>query len=77
METCYDQHIAYQVCHTAVWRQHCGVKGTSRADKKMSMQMLVKKWFDISVRDDASDAIGIGKYVADTNLNQFKITNWE
>lgn len=49
----------------ATWRHHCGVKGNKRADQKRSAQELVKKWHDISVTDDESDAICIGKYFAD------------
>ena len=41
------------------------------------MQLLVKKWFDISVTDDESDAIGIGKYVAETFNKQTEIVQWE
>lgn len=47
------------------WRHHCGVKGRSRVDQKRSAQNLVKKWYDISVTDDESDAICIGKYFSD------------
>ena len=47
------------------WRHHCGVKGRYRTDQKRSAQMLVKKWHDILVSDDESDAICIGKYFAD------------
>lgn len=52
----------------ATWRHHCGVKGRYRADQKRSAQMLVKQWHDITVSDDESDAICIGKYFADTHM---------
>lgn len=77
MELCYDAQISYKVCPTNTWRAHCGVKGKQRNDKKRSMQLLVKGWFDISVSDDESDAIGIGKYLADTYTKQTEIVNWE
>jgi hypothetical protein len=77
MECCYENKIQYIVCHTAVWRQHCGVKGKSRVDKKRSMQNLVKKWYDVTVTDDESDAVGIGKFVAETALNGQIVENWE
>ena len=48
-----------------VWRKHCGVKGKSRVDQKRSAQFLVKQWYDITVTDDVSDAICIGKYFSD------------
>jgi len=51
----------------------CLNKGRSRSDKKASMQALIKEWFDISLSDDAADAIGIGKYVADTNKKKNEI----
>lgn len=75
METCYSQKVDYTVCPTNTWRNHCGVKGRYRADKKRSMQLIAKKWYDISLTDDEADAIGIGRYAAD--LNKIEVTNWE
>lgn len=66
METCFEEKIQYVICPTNTWRAHCGVKGKSRDDKKRNMQLLVKKWYDVSVSEDESDAIGIGKYCADS-----------
>ena len=75
METCYAQKVDYTVCPTNTWRNHCGVKGRYRADKKRSMQLIAKKWHDISLSDDEADAVGIGKYAAD--LNKIEVVNWE
>ena len=75
METCYTQKVDYTVCPTNTWRNHCGVKGRYRADKKRSMQLIAKKWYDISLTDDEADAVGIGKYAAD--LNKIEVVNWE
>lgn len=75
METCYAQKVDYTVCPTNTWRNHCGVKGRYRADKKRSMQLIAKKWYDISLTDDEADAVGIGKYAAD--LNKIEVVNWE
>ena len=77
METAYQYNIPYKVVHTATWRHHCGVKGKARADRKKSMQLLVKNWYDVNVSDDCSDAIGIGKYVADTSSPKVEVFNWE
>lgn len=77
IELCFDMKVTCKVCHISTWRAHCGVKGKQRNDKKRSMQLLVKKWFDISVTDDESDAIGIGKYAADAFKKQTEIVNWE
>ena len=77
MDLCFEKKIPCKVCMTNTWRAHCGVIGRTRADKKKSMQLLVKDWFDISVTDDAADAIGIGKYVADTHKKQTEIISWE
>ncbi|MBQ6628119.1 MAG: hypothetical protein IJH65_04805 [Methanobrevibacter sp.] len=49
----------------------------SRSDKKKSMQLLVKKWYDVSVSNDEADAIGIGKYVTDTAGAALVVENWE
>ena len=75
METCHTQKVDYTVCPTNTWRNHCGVKGRYRADKKRSMQLIAKKWYDISLTDDEADAVGIGKYAAD--LNKIEVVNWE
>ena len=77
MDLCVELNIPYVICPTNTWRAHCGVKGTTRADKKRSMQLLVKKWYDVTVSDDIADAVGIGKYVSDTNQQKTKIVNWE
>lgn len=76
MDTCYGMGLRYVICPTNTWRNHCGVKGRARADRKKSMQMLVKSWYDVTVTDDESDAIGIGKYVADTHKKP-KMIVWE
>lgn len=75
METCYCLKVPYNVYSTNTWRNHCGVKGRYRTDKKRSMQLIAKKEYDITVTDDEADAIGIGKYVAD--LHKIQVTNWE
>lgn len=77
METLFWEKIPYKVCPTNTWRSHCGVRGKTRVDKKRSMQNIVKKEYDISVSDDEADAIGIGKYVAETQIRKVQITNWE
>lgn len=77
IDTCFELGVPYIVCPTNTWRAHCGVKGRNRNDKKRSMQLLVKEWFDITVTDDESDAIGIGKYAAETFNKQVEIVNWE
>jgi Holliday junction resolvasome RuvABC endonuclease subunit len=77
MSCLYELKIPYQVCHTQVWRSHCGVKGKARADKKKSMQLIVKDKFDVSVSNDCADAIGIGMFAADTHFKKPVIENWE
>ena len=75
MEACYELKQPFDICPTNTWRGHCGVKGRQRADKKRSMQLLAKNWYDITVTDDEADAIGIGKYMAD--LHDIKVVSWE
>jgi hypothetical protein len=77
METCFERGISFSIVPTNTWRAHCGVKGVQRIDKKRSMQLLVKQWFDISVSDDESDAIGIGKYAAEVLGKKTEIESWE
>lgn len=77
MVTCHELGVPYRVCHTQVWRNGCGVKGRSRADKKKSMQLLAKNWYNISATDDEADAIGIGYYMSSVVNKNTTITNWE
>ena len=77
MATCNEQKIEYVVVPPATWRAHCEVKGRTRIDRKRSMQMKVKDWFDITVNDDIADAIGIGKYINDKHKKKVEIFNWE
>ena len=63
MVTCYEQKVNFRLCPTNTWRHACGVKGKARADKKRSMQALVKEWYGLNVTDDIADAIGIGYYL--------------
>lgn len=77
MECLHEEGIKYVIVSSATWRHHCGVKGRTKADKKKSMQILVKDWFDISVTNDESDAIGIGKYVADKYTKKEIYFNFE
>lgn len=77
MATCVEQNTEYIIVPPATWRSHCEVKGRSRVDRKRSMQMKVKEWFDITVSDDIADAIGIGKYINDKHKKRVEIFNWE
>ena len=77
METCYELDMTYTICPPATWRAYCGVKGKSKSDKKKSMQIIVKNLFDISVTNDEADAIGIGKYIADSYNPKPSIISWE
>ena len=77
MATCYDLKVDYMICPPATWRNHSGVKGRSRADKKRSMQNKIKEWFDITVSDDVADAIGIGNYINETHKKKVEVFNWE
>ena len=77
IETCLEKNIPFEVAATNTWRAHCGVKGKTRSDKKASMQRLIKEWFDITIDDDSADAIGIGKYIAETHQKRTEIISWE
>lgn len=65
IEVCVDLGVNFIVVPTNTWRHHCSVKGSVRYDKKMFIKQIVKEKYDITVSEDAADAIGIGKYTAD------------
>lgn len=77
MVTCHEAKVPFEICPTNTWRHHCGVKGKTRTDKKRSMQMLVKQWYDVSVSDDESDAIGIGHFLSSKVVRNTTVMNWE
>lgn len=77
MEACYEAKVPYKICPTNTWRHVCGVKGRTRTDKKRSMQLLVKQWYDVSPTDDESDAIGIGYYLTKQQTQINNLENWE
>ena len=77
MMACRELKIPFEICHTQTWRSYCGVKGKTRADKKKSAQLIVKSLYDISVTNDAADAILIGKYASDTFFNKTEVVDWE
>ena len=77
MLVCHEAKIPYTICPTNTWRHECGVKGKTRTDKKRSMQLLAKQWYDITVTDDEADAIGIGNYLTSRIRRNTEITNWE
>ena len=77
METAYENGIPFHICPTNTWRANCGVKGISRSDKKRSMQLLAKQWYDITLADDEADAIGIGRYLSETVGKTVIVENWE
>lgn len=77
MDTCLELKVPFEICSTNTWRAHCGVKGRKRADKKKSMQLIVKDKYDISVTNDEADAIGIGIYLADKIAHSAVVEDWE
>lgn len=77
MVVCYENDIRFHLCPTNTWRHGVGVKGKTRTDKKRSMQLLVKEWYDMTVPDDIADAIGIGYYICTKINTNFEIQNWE
>lgn len=77
MITAHEVGIEYCICPTNTWRAHCGVKGRTRSDKKKSMQLLAKQWYDVSLSDDEADAVGIGRFISQTHSISGKMENWE
>ena len=77
MDTCFELKVPFEICPTNTWRSHCGVKGKRRADRKKSMQLIAKKWYDISISNDEADAVGIGKYLSDKIAKSSFVEEWE
>lgn len=75
--TCHELNIPYRVCPTNTWRNVVGVKGRARADRKKSMQLIVKENYWVDVTDDEADAIGIGRYMVSIVNKNTEVANWE
>lgn len=69
--------VEYRLAPPATWRSYCGTKGKTKVDKKRSVQLKVKEWYDVSVENDEADAIGVGKYITDNFKDRVEIENWE
>lgn len=65
----YEIKIPYKVVPPATWRNYSHVKGRERADQKRSAQLLVKKFYDVSVSQDEADAILIARWAAHDHRN--------
>lgn len=70
--------IEVETVKVPTWRGHCKIKGRVRAEQKKSAQQRVKEWYDISVNDDESDAICMGRYFSDNykDENRILIGEW-
>jgi hypothetical protein len=77
MEAIYEEKIPFIICPAATWREYSKVKGRSRSDKKKSAELIAKKEFDITLSNDAAEAILIGKYVANKYKKQTEMVSWE
>lgn len=77
IDLCIELDIPYIVVPTNTWRSFCGVKGRTRTDKKRSMQLLAKQWYDTTLTDDEADAIGIGKYLSSKHKKSTEVVKWE
>lgn len=77
MKASFDLKLPYQIISPSTWRNHCGVKGKTKSDRKRSMQLKVKEWYDVSISNDEADAIGIGRYLSDTFKKKVEVFNWE
>ena len=75
--TAYEAGIPFKIIHSATWRKDVGINGRTRADKKKSAQMLVKKWYDVQVSEDEADAICIGRYGSNNFKKEVEMINWE
>jgi Holliday junction resolvasome RuvABC endonuclease subunit len=59
----FNKNIPYKVCHVSSWRNHSGIKGKSRIEKKANAIKKVKEKFDILAKEDAAEAILITDYL--------------
>lgn len=72
----YELQIPHKIIHSGTWRKGVGVTGRSRADKKKSAQLIVKKRYDIQVSEDEADAICLALYGATNFTKEVPMISW-
>lgn len=77
INTLFESEVDYSIVHTAVWRDSCGVKGSTRSDKKKSTQLIVNDIYNIKATQDEADAIGIGLYASKKVAKNNAVIKWE
>ena len=77
INTLIENNIDYMIAHTGTWREHCGIKGKTRTDKKKSAQLMVKDLYGINASQDEADAICIGLYATQKKKANDSIISWE
>lgn len=61
---CYEHGVPYKIVPPGTWREHSGVKGKTRSDRKKSGQIRVKYFYNLDVSNDVADAILLGRYAS-------------
>lgn len=59
------QKREYYIIHSQTWKAYCKINGKTRTDQKRSAQLIVGELYKIKATQDETDAICIGKYVAE------------
>jgi len=77
LEICIKRKkIQYYIVHSQTWKAYCKIIGKNRTDQKKSAQLIVSKLYKIKVSKDESDAICIGKYVAEKFIKNNTMINF-
>lgn len=62
--------IQYEYVTPSQWRSFCNIKSKVRSDQKREAILLIKKWYDLSLSEDACEAICIGRSLVERNENR-------
>ena len=66
MDLLFKRHIPFEIVPVNRWRSYNGIKGNEKREKQKATAIaLVQKLYNIEVSDDESEAILIGRYVAE------------
>lgn len=77
INTLIENGIEYSIAHTGTWRNACGIKGKTRADRKRSAQLIVEETYGIKSTQDEADAICIGLYATKKREQNNTVISWE
>lgn len=62
LDTFFELNLPCKLVMAKQWKSYCGIKSRNRSEQKKETQQLITIWYGLSLTEDESDAVCIGKY---------------